>query len=140
MMMRFGSCRSPTWSGVKREELMTFFLVGVRAWARRAAPARSLLQATARCGATNAASCDLAAAPTCVAASSPSLNSISVGMPRLPSAAGVCGFSSTFSLAIRSDERRVGTESVSTFRYRLYAHHLIQQHPPHYFTHKTIQQ
>src|SRR5690606_32544051 len=47
-------------------------------------------------------SCNLffGSAPILVAATWPSLNSISVGMPRTPYFFGVCGFSSMFILAI----------------------------------------
>src|SRR5262249_5122867 len=47
-----------------------------------------------------AVSCDLESAPTRVASTLPFLNSIRVGMPRMPNFAGTCWFSSTLILAI----------------------------------------
>lgn len=47
----------------------------------------------------NAVSCDFETAPTLVASTLPLLNSISVGMPRMPYLGGVAGFSSMLSLA-----------------------------------------
>src|SRR5512140_2552177 len=46
-----------------------------------------------------AVSCDLETAPTFVASTEPFLNSIRVGMPRMPYLGGVLGFSSMLSLA-----------------------------------------
>ena len=56
----------------------------------------------ASCSSRKATSCDLFSAPTLVAASWPFLNSISVGMPRMPNLAEMVRFSSTFTLAICS--------------------------------------
>jgi hypothetical protein len=47
----------------------------------------------------NAVNCDLDNAPTFVASTSPFLNIISVGIPRIPYLGGVAVFSSIFSLA-----------------------------------------
>ena len=55
-----------------------------------------------RCESMNAVNCAFDKAPTFVAASWPSLNSMSVGMPRMPYLAGTSRFSSTFILAMRS--------------------------------------
>src|SRR5436190_122558 len=49
-----------------------------------------------------AVSCDFESAPTRVASTLPFLNSISVGMPRMPNFAGTLWFSSTLILAIFS--------------------------------------
>src|SRR5699024_2515435 len=51
-----------------------------------------------RLSSRNAASCGLDNAPTLVATALPSLNNISVGIPRTPNLAGVSGLSSTLSL------------------------------------------
>ncbi len=50
----------------------------------------------------NVVSCDFDSAPTLVASTLPPLNSINVGMPRIPYFGGVWGFSSILSFAIFS--------------------------------------
>src|SRR5690606_2243814 len=47
-------------------------------------------------------SCAFETAPTCCAATAPSRNSSSVGMPRMLYFGGVCGFSSIFNFTTRS--------------------------------------
>src|SRR5699024_330217 len=55
-----------------------------------------------RCSSRKVVSCDFEMAPTLVASTLPSLNNMSVGMPRIPNFGGVLGFSSILSLAIFS--------------------------------------
>ena len=52
-----------------------------------------------RCSSMKAVNCDLDKAPTRCPATSPFLNRIRVGIPRMPYFGGVFGFSSTFSFA-----------------------------------------
>ena len=72
----------------------------------------------------NAVSCDFDSAPTLVASMLPFLNSISVGMPRMPYFFGISWFSSTLTLATLSlPEYSLATSS------RVGA---IALHGPHY--------